>query len=113
MEGVESLDQMKSLINKFSAENRAKVEILAGEWQEVKAGTAEIIFKAGSETRFRACPYPEEDNHLMVIKASGSSLGKELVLKFDAKELSPGHGVRVSLNALNEESLKVFLDMMY
>ena len=107
------MQQVKSLIEKFSTGNQSKVEKLLEEWQEVKAGSAEIIFKAGSETRFRACPYPEDDNHLMIVKSSGSSLGKALALKFDAKELSSGHGVRISLNSMTEENIRDFLDIMY
>ena len=107
------MQQVKSLIGKFHTRNQSKVEKLVEEWQEVKAGSAEIVFKAGNETRFRACPYPEDDNHLMIVKSSGSSLGKALALKFDAKELSSGHGVRISLNSMTDERLGAFLDMMY
>lgn len=104
---------VETRIAAFAPDNRWKVRFLVEEWQNVRPGQVELSFVGETTTVFRACPYPDDDNHLMVSKASGTSLGKVLCQRFGGKALSEGNHVRISLNGMTQDDLKAFLDLLY
>lgn len=55
---------LAGLLQRFSAENRGKVEYILEKWPERRIGGAEIHFLTGDVTVFRACGYSSQ--HLII-----------------------------------------------
>ena len=109
--GKPSLDDVPvdELLERFSDENRPKVEHLCDIWADAHGGHTEIIFPWGGETLFRA--NPGVPNHLTARKSPLSDDVKQVLLeKFGA--VSQDCTIRVPLNPLDIDDLDSLIELI-
>jgi len=102
---------VSELLTRFSPENREKVERLTEEWQYVEGGLAEIIFKRGKDTVFRACAYASQ--HIAITAKSPEVVYQELERRFGVV-VKPAIEVkvRIPLAELSLDDISDFVKIM-
>lgn len=95
-------DSIETVLERFSESNKSKVNFLLEQWPHITPGQAELRFKRGAQTVFRACAYSSE--HLIVVGLPQKSSRREIAAQFGGEELQ--ETVRVPLNTLTEEDLR-------
>lgn len=99
----------RDLLERFSPENRRKVERLLEEWPQARGATAEILFLKGRETVFRACAYTSQ--HIIVrAKQVSSQACQELIARFRGEKLQ--RTVKLPLDNLPLHDVSEFVELM-
>lgn len=93
---------IEQILSRFSAENRLKVRFLVDMWPHVLPGTAEVLFRDGNTTVFRACAYSSE--HLIIGTLPPGMSRDSIVAEFGGAEQETT--ARVPLRNVTEEDLQ-------
>lgn len=101
-------ESIEQVLSRFSSDNRRKVQLLVDRWPDVHPGTAEVLFRYGKSTVFRACAYTSE--HLIIGTLPTGMSRESIVAKFGGYEQETT--ARIPLDGLTEDDLQRLVDVL-